>query len=310
MDGLRISLFGHIQIAYQDGTVASLSPTTQLLAAYLILHRHRCHRRETLTERFWGESDEAHARGCLSSTLWRLRRVLEPEGIPHGTYLLTTPTGDGEIGFNTTSCYWLDIEAFEQYSHQIITQSEKLSPEQAEKLEQILHLYMGDLLEGIYDDWVLPERERLRQIYLDSLACLMHYHRRVQAYERSLAFGNQILSLEPLREDVQRAVIESYWASGQRALALRQYELCCEVLADELGIEPMEETQILYHQIVMNGSGYTAVFPQKTTISPPNMDQAMKQLSLAMQCLGQAQTQLQQAIKVMRRCVDSQQQHR
>ena len=98
MEGLRISLFGTVRIVYTHGQTAPLTPATQALAAYLILNRRRCHPRAVLAGQFWGGYDESRARDCLNTTLWRLRRVLEPKGTPRGTYLITTPTGEGEIG--------------------------------------------------------------------------------------------------------------------------------------------------------------------------------------------------------------------
>ncbi len=301
MDSLRISLFGRPQIIVNKDVTLSLPPTTQALAIYLILKRHHRHRREILAGQFWKKYDELRARNCLNTTLWRLRQALEPEDVPRGTYLLTTPTGDGEVGFNIASRYWLDVEEFEQRARLFITHPDTLSPEKVLELEKTLQLYVGDLLEGMYQDWVLRERERLRRIYLDSLICLMHYYHRTHMYDRCLIFGNQILALEPLREDVHRTVIEAYWVSGQRTLAVQQYTICCEILMKELGIDPMEETQALYYKIVATGGKETAV-----SHTSPNMPQAIQQLSVAMQELEKAQSRLYLAIKVMKQCIQSQ----
>ena len=113
MSVLRIHLFGCVRIE-QEGGRASEKPTraVQGLLAYLLLQRHRCHSRDVLCGLFWADQDEDSARGCLNTALWRLRRVLEPEGIPRGTYL--TKTADGEIGFNCESDYWLDVAVLER----------------------------------------------------------------------------------------------------------------------------------------------------------------------------------------------------
>ena len=302
MSSLQVFLFGNMQIVNNNCSPVSLPPATQALAAYLILNRNRCYQREILADQFWEAYSGSKARNCLSSTLWRLRRLLEPEGTPRGTYLLTTPTGAGEIGFNQSSHYWLDVEVFEQAARPLIAHPTDLTLEGAQELEQTLALYRGDLLDGMYQEWVLRERERLRQIYLDSLNCLMSFYLQEQEYERSLAFGKQILALEPLREDVHRTVIEAHWFAGNRSSAIQQYEECCKLLANELGIDPMIETRRLYRKIVSEppaGKIPSSIPTDFALHSPTTMDQAMKQLSLAMRMLEQAEMQLQHAIKMV-----------
>ena len=51
-------------------------------------------------------------------------------------------------------------------------------------------------------------------------------------------FTRRIVEIEPWREDAQRRVMELLAESGQRAAALKQYELCRQVLLEELGVEP------------------------------------------------------------------------
>jgi DNA-binding SARP family transcriptional activator len=78
----------------------------------------------------------------------------------------------------------------------------------------------------------------------------MRYHRIRDSWSDSLTYGGLLLQHDPLREDVHREVMRLYVGAGQRTLALRQYELCREILARELAIEPMEETRTLYTEIL------------------------------------------------------------
>ena len=65
----------------------------------------------------------------------------------------------------------------------------------------------------------------------------------------SLACGHKILDLDPLREEIHREMMRLYYRNGQRAQALRQYDTCSNILEQELGVPPMEETQMLRVQI-------------------------------------------------------------
>jgi DNA-binding SARP family transcriptional activator len=60
----------------------------------------------------------------------------------------------------------------------------------------------------------------------------------------------RLLALEPEREEWHRALMLAYRASGERALALRQFHACRSVLRRELGVEPSPETQELYRRVL------------------------------------------------------------
>lgn len=295
MGVLRISLFGEVQVTRSDRLLeVRLTQLTGALLAYLLLHRHRCHPREVLTALFWSEYSEEQARGCLSTALWRLRRSLEPPDSPRAAYLITTPAG--HVGFNSESDYWLDVEAFEQSASRILGQpSQTIDAADAEELERALQLHKADLLEGFYDDWVLRERERLRSLRLTCLVRLLQYYRHHRAYEQSLACGQQILNYDPLREEIHREMMRIYLESGQRTLALRQYEICAKVLSDELSIPPMEETQRLYAEIARADSHQPSL---STPAEPTGILQMLQQLRLTLRALEGAREQLQQIIQL------------
>jgi DNA-binding SARP family transcriptional activator len=228
--------------------------SVKALLGYLTLFRYRFHAREVLAGLFWGDSSEKRARSCLSTTLWRLRKVLEPGSIPSGAYLVTTPTG--EIGFNRKSDHWIDIEVFEDRIKPILAiPCESLKAIEVSQLERFLHLYKGELLEGFYDEWAIRERERLRSMFVKGQIHLLQYYSHHHAWEQGLACAQNIINLDPLREEIHREMMRLYFKNGQRALALRQYEKCRETLASELDVLPMKETQILYHQIFQNSGG-------------------------------------------------------
>jgi len=254
MSALNISLFGNVRIIHNHvcPIEAKLTPNLQALLAYLLLYKDRSHSRDILASIFWGDSNGERARGSLSTALWRLRQALEPRGIPKGTYLLTD--GKGEISFNLRSNHWVDVLVFEEnVAHILSRPSHRLKQIDTRKLESTLQLYSGDLLEGFYHDWVLRERERLQALYIKTLTLMMHYYRQERNYDKALHFGKQILSLEPLREEIHRYVMRILVESGQQALAIKQYKECYQILKEELGILPIEETQSLYATIINSG---------------------------------------------------------
>ncbi len=243
MSVLRVHLFGGVRVERDnlDGDL-HLTRRVQALLAYLLL-QPRPHPREVLADLLWGEQDASRARSCLSTTLWRLRRALADGGYTDNL-LVTTPAG--EVGIDREQGVWLDVATFESEARRVMRQPPNAATAtNVAALEGALHLYTGDLLEGFYDDWALRERERIRSLYLSSLHYLLRYYQHQGDSARALTYGTGILDLDPLREDIHRAVIRLYLAAGQRTQALRQYDACRRLLAEELGIDPMPETQRL-----------------------------------------------------------------
>lgn len=246
---LHVELFGRPRFTDDDrGVDLKLTRTIQALLAYLLVERNRAHSREVLASVFWSDNRQERAQASLNTALWRLRCAIESHSPPDCPFLLLNQ--QGEIAFNLNSSYWLDVEAFEDLSSRVPGPPEPtISPGSIQKVEQAVQLYRGCLLEGFFEDWVLRERERLRSRYLACLAYLQFAHQKLGNYEASLVFGRRILAEEPLSEETHRALMRLYVRMGQRALAIRQYETCRDILLSELGISPMPETEQLYQQI-------------------------------------------------------------
>ena len=248
---LEIRLFGTGQAHYNGQNIAGFprQQSYQLLC-YLLLNRRHPHHRERLAAVFWGESPTHTSRKYLRNGLWRLRQNLEAAGLPVCDYLSVS---DDSVSWIASASYWLDIEAFEAaLTHAQDLPAEELTPAQVATLEQALDLYAGDLLEGIYDDWCLYDRERLRLLYLNALGRLVTYHELHGSPEPGLAYCERILAHDRTRERVHRQMMRLYWRAGDRHAALAQYTRCAQILYDELGIPPMRETTLLYRQMSSN----------------------------------------------------------
>lgn len=248
METLHITLFGHINVILPHALAPlKLSRGAQALLAYLLLQQHLVPR-EVMMDVFWVDASPDRARSSLTTALWRLRQALEPDDVLPGTYLITSNTG--EVGFNWSSGHWLDIRAFEQHVCPLLRKPiSELDDKDLAEIEGVLALYRGDLLEGRYEDWALRERERFRTLYLNCLTRLMECYASRRNFEQSITLAHEILRRDPVREEIHRCLMRIYLESGQRSLAVRQYVHCRDLLDQELGVAPLEETQVLYQQI-------------------------------------------------------------
>jgi DNA-binding SARP family transcriptional activator len=122
-------------------------------------------------------------------------------------------------------------------------------------LAQAAELYQGDFLEGFvlrepaFEEWLVGERERLREIALATLRRLLDEHMRLGATELATRTALRLVGLDAAQEIAHRALMRLYAQQGRRATALRQYQACVGILRRELGTEPEAETRALYQRV-------------------------------------------------------------
>jgi predicted ATPase len=174
-----------------------------------------------------------------------------------GDYVLAD---EERLWFNSTLPYWLDAEVFEEKVDRYTSvqgmsvQGDRISSADLlsaciSELSQALDLYVGSFLEGVYDDWVLPEQERLRGLYLQALGRLLDYHKGVGRYEDALEVARRLVITEPLREAAHRELMRLYHLLDRDAEAIAQYCRCRDLLQEELGVTPTPATEALYRAL-------------------------------------------------------------
>ena len=134
---------------------------------------------------------------------------------------------------------WLDEEAFRQAAAQ---------PDLDNWLAA-LALYRGELLAGVYDDWLLEEREALHLQYVRLLHRASEQLIRRQRFDEALPLLERLAQVEPYDEHAIRTLMRAYQALGRRGAALAAYERFVALAADELGVEPEPATQALAQAI-------------------------------------------------------------
>ncbi|SDA94524.1 DNA-binding transcriptional activator of the SARP family [Sinorhizobium sp. NFACC03] len=208
------------------------------LVAYLALQTGRSQSREKLATLLWGGVAEEQARANLRQTLSVLRRALGATG---REWLVIK--GD-RVALDLRDAD-LDVWQFEVLAAGSAT----------DDFEKAIALYAGELLEGFnlaeepFEDWLRTERERLRLIAIAVLENLITRHIAGNEAGAFVPAATRLLSLDPLREDIHRALMRAYATKGQFNLALAQYQRCADTLRKQLGVQPEPETQALYQDL-------------------------------------------------------------
>ena len=239
MSLLRIHLLGGLTLYWDDRPLLPIpSAAARSLFAYLVTYRDRPHTRDLLAGTFWPDLPDTVARRRLSQALWQIRHALSPHPV-----LLTE--GD-TVQFNPDLPIELDVEQFIVHN----AQCAESGSEALGHCELCIEYYRGDFLAGYYDDWVLVERERLREVFLGVLERLVNGLKGRGDYKGALAYARRLVTGDPLREEAHREVMRLCHLLGRDAEALKQYEVCRQVLLEELGAEPSAETEALAAEIV------------------------------------------------------------
>lgn len=214
-----LRLFEGPVVRVQHGDVEVPEGSKRLLV-FVALRRGRVDRRHAAGS-LWPFGGDDRAAGNLRSALWRLKRA----GIDvmcadkHSLWI----HGDASV----------DVDVVDGWACRLLNGQQ--TP--ADLAVSFAGLDCLDLLPGWYDDWVLIERERVRQRLLHAMEalcrCLVREGRLGEAVDVAL----NVVSAEPLRESGHRVLLEAHLAEGNRDEARRSFNAYRALLARELGIE-------------------------------------------------------------------------
>ena len=240
----RVEMLGGLRAVVGDREIARFR--TQKgggLLAYLAYHLDRPHPREVLIELLWPWSSPAAGRHSLSVELSALRRQLEPPGVPTGAVIQADRTS---VGLNSDAV-GTDVGEFE--AALAAAQTARDDPEGTQSLVEAVEAYHGPLLPGYYQDWILPEQDRLADLYAGAVLTLTGRLAQSNDLERAVEYARRAVVTQRLREDVHRNLMGLLAVSGQIDAALRQYEELERTLGDELGEAPSGQARALVDRI-------------------------------------------------------------
>ncbi len=239
MATLRICMLGGFSVTLDGTPVRGVnSPHLQSLLAYLVLHRDYPQARSHMAFTFWPNATDAQARNNLRKRLFDFRRVL-----PRADLFLSINAA--AVQWRSDAPYTLDVDDFEQAA----------AASDPSTLETAIALYRGDLMPDCLDDWILPERERLRDTYAAILERLVEFQEAQRDYRSAIDNAQRLLRHDPWHEPTYRRLIRLYATTGNRASAWRVYHTCLAVFKQEFNVAPSVETCEEYAQLFKQPAG-------------------------------------------------------
>lgn len=212
----EVHLLGGLAVT-RRGEAVELPLAAQRLLAFLCL-QERPVQRTFVAGVLWPEKPEQRATANLRSALWRLHQP--------GVRLVESSA----THMRMESAVRIDAREAARQARRVL--DGETSVETADLVDR------GELLPDWYDDWVLIERERFRQLRLHALEALCLRWVAEGRFALAIDAGLAAVAADPLRETAHRALITAHLAEGNHVEAVRQLASCRAVLEDELGIAP------------------------------------------------------------------------
>jgi DNA-binding SARP family transcriptional activator len=222
---VRVDLLGGFRLT-RRGRPLHLPIGCQRLVALLALQAtwlRRAHVAGTL----WMEAPEERAGACLRSALWRIRRAESSLIEATSAELRLAPSVHVDV---------LELASLARGA----LEGSRLADNSLGALVEA-----GDLLPDWDDEWVVTERERIRQLRLHALERLCEELTTQGRFGVAVETGLQAVAGDPLRESAHRVLIKAYLAEGNVAEATRQFGIYRRLAREELGVEPSSQAQDL-----------------------------------------------------------------
>jgi DNA-binding SARP family transcriptional activator len=199
------------------------------------------HPRDKLMVLFWPEGETRLAQSALRNTLARIKEALRGVDEP------LRMEGD-RVGFNVSIASTLDLE--------LITRATSDSAPAIFLLQSAAEASRGSFMDGFslpdapaFDEWLTTQRatwgHRQNLVYDRLSLHQLETHLIQPAIETVMRW----ISLDRLNEIAYQRLMRLHFLNGDRSAALQTYETCRDLLAQELGVKPSSETEVVLAHI-------------------------------------------------------------
>lgn len=235
---MRLRLLGRFGVAAPDDESVSIQlPTkkTGALLAYLGMSSDYAASREELAALLWGGCTDQQARQSLRQALALLRKELASAVFMTDTKIVRLDPASWSI----------DAREFASFA----------CSQNAEDLARAARSFTGDFLSGFileeeaFEEWVGGQRTRLQHAAAQLCETFVRRPDLVIDPNQALAAIDQLIALDPLREDWHRLAIALYARYRGKNEALSRASNFAGLLQRELGVAPERETRAMLENL-------------------------------------------------------------
>ena len=237
---LAIKTFGKIQVSIGDHIITGAewqSQSARDLLLLLLLHPGGMSKEE-IGSIFWPDASPAELKLRFKNIIYRLRHAAGKEVVEFS---------DEIYSFNRAMDYEVDFESFDR--ELVLAQRCDCIEEKIRHYSAGAQIYQGDFLPELSEDWVLAERERYFQKYLDALTRLVELYMESGRYQPALSSAERFLQSDLTDEHIHRLVMRIHALLGNLAGVVKQYDELVITLEREIGASPSLQTKTLFETL-------------------------------------------------------------
>ncbi len=241
---LRVTVLGGQQITDdRDGGVRVRSSRALALVAYLAVHAGVPHARLRVAGLLWPDSGDAQALTNLRRELHHLRQVLGDDGSLQAT-------ARDVRWVDSPTCH-ADVRVFDAERATALAAAGSGDDDAViEHGARAIALYCGDLLPGVYDDWLQEARARLERQCVELCDLVGAARARAGDLAGAVIAARRRIELQPLEETGYRVLMGLQAEMGDRAAAVSTYHHCASVLERELAVIPDDATRAVFQRLM------------------------------------------------------------
>ena len=209
------------------------------LLQFFVNNRGKLFSREQICDRMWPHLSGDTATQNLKVALNALNRALEPNR-ETGISSFFILRRENMYGLNPAARIAVDVDDFE----------ELCASNDNSELEEALSIYSADYLFEVTEDyWANDKRENYRDLYLTTAMRLAENYIKAAKWDEAVKLSHDILAVDNCNESAFQILMQCHAARGNRATVLAVYQRCCQVLREDLDVDPSEKTTALFHQL-------------------------------------------------------------
>ena len=251
---LRIYLTGRVAIERGETLVEErqlAGRQGRLAFAFLVSERQRPVTKEEFAAIVWPDTPPREIETALNAILSKLRAVLKKAGV---TQAHVIEVQSGTIQMRLPADVWIDLEhatnSIDEAEGALRSGDARSAWSHAVALVIITR---RPFLPGEEAPWIEARRARLRSLLVRGLHILSQITAANGEHALAVQYGTEIIELEPFQETGYRHLMQMHAGMGNRGEALRIFGKCRELLRDELGADPSQETERVFLEILRAG---------------------------------------------------------
>jgi predicted ATPase/DNA-binding SARP family transcriptional activator len=248
---------------------------TLALLAYLAVNRWP-HHRDHISALLWPDYDQPKAYTNLRHILWEVQQLIG-EGWIAAQRDTIGLIADDYSSSQPGRVVRVDVARFKSLITEGRSHAQRDVSLRIPLLSEAVKLYRNHFLTGfslkqspVFNEWVVAESDELRHQLASALTMLTEDHYALGQAETAIPYAQRLVALDPFNESSHRQLMQIYIQAGQNGAALKQYQICEQIMRKELGVDPQPETRALYKQIRKGEIKPIQPIKQKEVSAPPH----------------------------------------